>query len=61
VILRGLLRPANLDGSPTGDDLDRWLNDLGRLLDLVRAVNDEPNVFPTSLTGWRLLLVARAR
>jgi alkanesulfonate monooxygenase SsuD/methylene tetrahydromethanopterin reductase-like flavin-dependent oxidoreductase (luciferase family) len=32
---------ANLRGSPTGDDLDRQLDDLGRLLDLVRAINDE--------------------
>jgi hypothetical protein len=53
-IIRGRLRlyrdagintlRANLHGSPTGDHLDRRLNDLGRLLDHVRAVNDEPNV-----------------
>jgi F420-dependent oxidoreductase-like protein len=29
--------------SPTSEDLDRRLADLGRLLELVREVNDEPN------------------
>jgi len=32
------INPAN----PTGDDLDRRINDLGRLLELVREVNGEP-------------------
>jgi F420-dependent oxidoreductase-like protein len=32
---------ANLDGNPTGDALDSRLDDLGRLLDLVREVNAE--------------------
>jgi F420-dependent oxidoreductase-like protein len=36
---------ANLQTDPAGDDLDHHLDELGRLLDLVRAVNDEPNVF----------------
>lgn len=35
---------ANLHTDPTGDDLNRLLDDLGRLLDLVRSVNDEPTV-----------------
>jgi F420-dependent oxidoreductase-like protein len=32
---------ANLDGGPSGDDVDRRLDDLGRLLDLVQHVNAE--------------------
>jgi hypothetical protein len=42
---------ANLHSDPAGDDLDRPLDNLGRLLDHVRAGNDEPNVSPTSLTS----------
>ena len=32
---------ATVQSAPTGDDLDHRLGDIGRLLDLVRAVNDE--------------------
>jgi alkanesulfonate monooxygenase SsuD/methylene tetrahydromethanopterin reductase-like flavin-dependent oxidoreductase (luciferase family) len=32
---------ATFQPSPTGDDLDDNLDDIGRLLDLVRSVNDE--------------------
>lgn len=32
---------ANLQGGPTSADLDRRLDDLGRLLDLVRTINEE--------------------
>jgi F420-dependent oxidoreductase-like protein len=32
---------ATFQGTPNGDDLDHQLDDIGRLLDLVRSVNDE--------------------
>jgi F420-dependent oxidoreductase-like protein len=35
---------ANLHIDPARDDLDRLLDNLGRLLDLVRTVNDEPSI-----------------
>jgi F420-dependent oxidoreductase-like protein len=35
---------VNLQSSLAGDDLHGGLDDLGRLLDLVRAINDEPSV-----------------
>ncbi|HWF16610.1 MAG TPA: LLM class flavin-dependent oxidoreductase [Acidimicrobiales bacterium] len=35
---------ANVHIDPARDDLDRLLDNLGRLLDLVRTVNDEPSI-----------------
>jgi alkanesulfonate monooxygenase SsuD/methylene tetrahydromethanopterin reductase-like flavin-dependent oxidoreductase (luciferase family) len=39
---------ANLDGGPTDDDLDRRLDNLGRLLDLVQHINAESHTERTS-------------